>query len=115
MKKIAIIVLVVAASLIIVSGCSKQAGLDQIMSNPEMKSYLMTKMMEDQKLKVDMIDNFLTDSTWVNAFVDRLGQQTNARDIVLDKIVRQQGVGEMLLARFANEPTLKEMMKELSK
>jgi hypothetical protein len=96
-------------------GCSKQTGLDQIMQNPQMKTYLMGKMMDDQSVKMEMIDKLLADSAWVSAFVDRLSKQMVIRDAAIAKLIGIEGVKENLLNKMAEDPALLAQMKELAK
>ncbi|NLI15702.1 MAG: hypothetical protein GX409_05380 [candidate division Zixibacteria bacterium] len=115
MKNLTVLAVIILATAWIFAGCNQQAGLDQIMKNPQMKSYLMEKMMEDKAIQISMIEKNISDSAWVNAFVNQLSRQTNQRDIILFDILQQPGVGEMVLTRLAADPAMKLKMKDLSK
>jgi hypothetical protein len=114
-KRLVVLAMIILAMAWLFAGCSQQAGIDQIMKNPQMKAYLMGKMMEDKAIQIDMIEKNIADTSWVNAFVDRLSKQTSQRDDILQMILRQPGVSEMTLARMATDSALKAKMQELSK
>lgn len=115
MKRLVVLAMIILAMAWLFAGCSQQAALDQIMQNPQMKASLMNKMMEDKAIQLSMIENNISDSAWVNAFVTQLSKQTNTRDIILFNLLQQPGASEMVLARLATNPEMKLKMQELSK
>lgn len=115
MKRLTVLAVIILAITSMFAGCSQQAGLEQIMKDPQMKSYLLGKLMEDKAIQVSMIEKNISDTTWVNAFVAQLSKQTNQRDIILFELLQQPGASEMVLARLATNPEMKLKMKELSK
>jgi hypothetical protein len=115
LKKLTVLAMIILAMAWLFAGCSQQAALDQIMQNPQMKADLMGKMMQDKAIQISMIERNLSDSVWVNAFVNQLSRQTNQRDIILFSLLEQPGAPEMVLAHLSAKPEMKLKMQELSK
>jgi hypothetical protein len=106
-------VLLVAAAFF--AGCDRQKALDQILSNPETKAYLMSRMMEDEQIKSDMADQLLADTAWVKTIIDRLGEQAANRDLMLTELLSHDGMGEIMLEKMAENQDLKNKMKEIGR
>ena len=113
MKKIIVLVILLAAVLAIMIGCSKQTALDQITKNPEMSKALMTKMMEDPNIRADITNQLLADTAWVSMIMDRLTEQMSNRELLLNKLLEHEGMGQIILAKLAEDPELVAKMKEI--
>ncbi len=110
-RKLKILLPIALLSLTLIS-CSKQTAIDQIMRNPQMKSQLMDKMMDDQTVRNGLMTRLAEDTVWVAAFTDLITRQNQTREIILRKLIAVEGVPEMLMRQWAEDPTLKAKMKE---
>ena len=115
MKKILIAFLGVAVIAILLAGCDQQKALDQILENPEMKSYMMTKMMEDENIKAEITNQLLADSVWVASIVDRLSEQLSNRALMFEQLMGHEGMADMMLEKMAEDEALKAKMKEIGR
>jgi len=115
MKKVVVFFIMVLAIGAIFVSCDQQKALDQVLQNPEMKTYMMTKMMQDEAIKTEMTNQLLADTAWVSSIIARLGNQMNYRETMMETLLSHEGMGEILLAKLAEDPQLKERMKEITK
>ena len=115
MKKTLIFTLIIAAAAAFLSGCDQQKAIDQILENPQMKSYLMGKMMEDEAIKADITNQLMADSVWVNSIVVRLTDQHGNRIMMFEKLLEHEGMGDMMLEKMAEDSALKAKMKDIGK
>ncbi len=115
MKKTLIFTLIIAAIGAFIIGCDQQKAIDQILENPQMKSYLMGKMMEDEAIKADITNQLMADSAWVNSIIVRLTDQQNTRTIMFENLLTHEGMGDMMLEKMAEDPALKTKIKEIAK
>lgn len=114
-KKFFVLLAVLFLLGLLAVSCSKQTAIDQIMRNPQMKSQLMNKMMEDQTVRNSLIETLAQDTAWVSAFTDVISRQTQNRDRTLQKLIQVEGIPEMLMRQWAEDPVLKAKMKEYGK
>lgn len=115
MKKLLAFAAVMLGTAAFFAGCDQQKALDQILSNPETKAYLMSRMMEDEQIKSDMADLLLADTAWVKTMIDRLGEQADNRELMLTELLSHEGMGEIMLEKMAETPDLKTKMKDISR
>jgi hypothetical protein len=115
LKKTLIITLIIAAITAFLSGCDQQKAIDQILENPQMKSYLMGKMMEDEAIKADITNQLMADTAWVSSIVGQLAEQHNDRILMFEKLLEHEGMGEIMLEKMAEDPALKTKIKDIAK
>ena len=107
-----VLTLVVGAFFI---GCDQQKALDQVLQNPEMKTYMMTKMMEDAAIKDEITNQLLADTAWVNSIVGRLAEQMSNREMMMNTLLAHEGMGMIMLEKMSEDAQLKEKMKEIGR
>ncbi len=109
------ILLPIALLFLTFISCSKEAAIEQIMRNPQMKSQLMDKMMDDQAVRNGLMARLAEDTAWVSEFTDIIARQNQTREKTLQKLIAIEGVPEMLMRQWADDPALKAKMKEYGK
>ncbi|MCP4581366.1 MAG: hypothetical protein GY839_07085 [candidate division Zixibacteria bacterium] len=115
MKKTLILIVVFASAAAFIAGCDQQKALDQILEKPEMKSYLMSKMMEDDAIKTEITNQLLADSAWVTEAVGRLTGQISNRALMFEELMKHDGMADMMLEKMAEDNDLKAKMKEIGR
>ena len=114
-KKAVVFVILVLAVGAVMTGCDQQKALDQILQNPEMKAYMMTKMMGDAAIKEEITTQLLADTAWVSEIVTKLADQMSNREMMMNTLLSHEGMGEMMLEKMSEDPQLKDKMKEIGK
>ena len=115
MKRLFSLLLGVALVATFFISCDQQKALDQILTKPEMKTYMMTKMMEDEAIKTDMVNQLLADSAWVNTIIERLSEKPGNRAMMFEKIIAFEGMADIMLEKMAEDPELKKKMKAIGR
>lgn len=115
MKQVMILAILFAAVFALLTSCSQQKGIDQILQNPEMTKYLMAKMIEDSTIKAEITNQLLADTAWVSMIMDRLTGQMSNRELLMNKLLEHEGMGEIMLAKLAEDEQLRNKMKEIVK
>jgi non-ribosomal peptide synthetase component E (peptide arylation enzyme) len=115
MKKALVFFALLGVMAVLIIGCDQQKALDQILQNPEMKAYMMTKMMQDTSVKAEITNELLADSAWVAEIVNRMGEQMTDRQMMLNTLLSHEGMGEIMLEKMAEDPALKSKMAEIGK
>ncbi len=113
MRKAAILIILVSIVGAILVGCDQQKALDQILDNPEMKTYLMTQMMTDEGVKAEITTQVLADSAWVAQIVNEYSKTMANREIMMNTLLEFPGMGEIMLSKMAEDDNLKKSMKEI--
>ena len=115
MKKFTAFVALLLVSAAFIAGCDQQKALDQILSNPETKGYLMSRMMEDEQIKSEMANQLLADTAWVKTIIDRLGEQAANRELMLSELLAHDGMPDIMLEKMAENPDLRNKMREIGR
>lgn len=115
MKQALILIVLVLALGILMSGCDKQKALDQILENPEMKAYMMTTMMQDEAVKEEITNQILADTAWSALIVARFSEQMSNRETMMTKLLEYKGMGQIMLEKMAEDAELKNKMKEIGR
>lgn len=115
LKKFTAFVALLLVSAAFIAGCDQQKALDQILSNPETKGYLMSRMMEDEQIKSEMANQLLADTAWVKTIIDRLGEQAANRELMLSELLAHDGMPDIMLEKMAENPDLRNKMREIGR
>jgi hypothetical protein len=115
MKKALVFFALLGAMVILIIGCDQQKALDQILQNPEMKAYMMTKMMQDTSVKAEITNELLADSAWVANLITRMSEQMSDRQMMLNALLSHEGMADIMLEKMAEDPALKAKMGEIGR
>ena len=115
MRKILTLLILTLIVAVLFVNCDKRKAIDQILENPEMKSYLMGKMLEDETIKADITNRFFADTIWVSSTMNRLSDQIDNRQIIFEKFLEYEGMSDMMLEKMAEDPELKKKMKAIGR
>jgi hypothetical protein len=96
-------------------GCSKQRALDQVMEDPDMRSYLLQQMLTDEGTRAEMADSILNDSEITDAYLTGLAENEVSRAGLLEKILVVDSTGEWITGKLAENPDLKAKMRSASR
>ena len=115
MKKSAMLFILLLAIGAVLTSCDQQEALDQILQNPEMKAYMMTKMMQDETVKQEITNQILADSAWSGMIVTEYAKQMSNREMMMTRLLEYEGMGLIMLEKMAEDDVLKEKMKEIGR
>ena len=114
MRKVTILLVLAIVMGVIFIGCDQQKAIDQILQKPEMKQYIMTKMMTDEGVKEEITAGVLADTAWVNLIMGEYAKQMSNREKMMNTLLSYPGMGEIMLTKMAEDENLKKSMKEIS-
>jgi len=113
LKKLMFIGVVIIGSALLFSACDQKKALDQILENPEMKAYMMGKMLEDESIKTDMVNNLLADTTLTKTIIDRMMERLDNREYMFDKLLNHEGMIDLMLQKMVEDDELKKKNHQL--
>ncbi len=110
MKKLFLIAVLLLGML--TAACSKQKALDNILADPEMKSYLLKQMLGDESTRAEMADSILADENIVTAYLSGMAEMEISRGDLLSYIMAVDTTGEWTIGKLSENPEFKKIMKQ---
>jgi hypothetical protein len=108
-------VIVILGIGLLTSACDKQRALDKILADPQMKTYIMAEIMENEQTRAQIADTLFADPQITNAYLDRLVMNEYTREDLLRRIMQADTSGQWTVSRLAEQTRFKELMRQASK
>ncbi|MCD6163045.1 MAG: hypothetical protein J7K40_11620 [candidate division Zixibacteria bacterium] len=115
MRKLLTLLLITLIAAVLFVNCDRRKAIDQILEKPEMKSYLMSKMLENETIKADITNQLFADTIWVSSTINRLTEQMDKRQVIFEKLLGYEGMSDMMLEKMAENPDLKKKMRAIGR
>lgn len=113
MKKVVAITILVLGVMSV--SCDRQKALDRVLSDPQMKTYIMGEMLKNEQTKAQLADSIFADKQITDSYLNDLVANENSRTDLLNRCLRADTTGDWIIGKLAENPNLAAKMRQIPK